>query len=74
MKFKIQLVISEDDQERIVTDIVTLNKKFERVEHLGLTLNESKEIVKEIQKNLLEQQTSRFLDGVTHCRQCGTKL
>jgi hypothetical protein len=39
MKFKIQLVISEDDQERIVTDIVTLNKKFER-EKMGSGLDQ----------------------------------
>ena len=43
MRVKLQLVISHDDgHEETVTDIITLNKNNQRIEHLGLSLAESK--------------------------------
>jgi len=57
MRVKLQLVLcSEDGREETVTDIVSLNKDSHRIEHLGLTLAESKQLLKRIQKQLLEQQ------------------
>jgi hypothetical protein len=44
MRVKLQLVLcSEDGREETVTDIVSLNKDSHRIEHLGLTLAESKQ-------------------------------
>jgi len=39
MRVKLQLVMCSDDgQEETVTDMITLNKNSQRIEHLGLTL------------------------------------
>ncbi len=47
---------SDDGRQQTVTDIVSLKKDNRRIEQLGLTLAESKEILKLIQKKLLQQQ------------------
>jgi len=43
MRVKLQLVMCNDvGDEETVTDVITLNNKHQRIEHLGLTLAESK--------------------------------
>jgi hypothetical protein len=56
MRVKRQLVLCNDDgREETVTDIVPLQKDCQRIEHLGLTLAESKQLLKRIQHKLLRQ-------------------
>jgi hypothetical protein len=63
MRVKLQLVISHDDgHEETVTDIITLNKNHQRIEHLGLSLAESKQLLSTLQRHLLQQQLTTFLD------------
>ena len=50
MRVKLQLVMCSDDgQEEIITDIVTLKKDAQRIEHLGLTLKEANQLLTTIQ-------------------------
>ena len=45
MRVKLQLVICHDEgHEETVTDVITLNKNTQRIEHLGLTLAEAKQL------------------------------
>ena len=45
MRVKLQLVICHDDgHEETVTDVITLNKNNQRIEPLGLSLAESKQL------------------------------
>ena len=75
MRVKLQLVMCSDDgQEETVTDVVTLQKDSQRIEHLGLTLKEAKQLLTTIQKRLLQQQVEAFLDGCSTCPDCGTPL
>jgi hypothetical protein len=75
MRVKLQLVLcSEDGREETVTDIVSLNKDSHRIEHLGLTLAESKQLLKRIQEHLLEQHIDRFLETYSQCPDCGATL
>ena len=54
MRVKLQLVLcSADGREETVTDLVTLQKDSHRLEHLGLTLAEAKQILKRIQNTLV---------------------
>jgi hypothetical protein len=54
MRIKLQLVICDDDgHEETVTDIVTLKKDHRRLEHLGLTLAEAKQLLQTIQHRVL---------------------
>jgi hypothetical protein len=75
MRVKLQLVLCSDDgQEETVTDIVTLQKDTQRIEHLGLTLRGAKQLLNTIQKYLLQRQVEVFLDGCSTCPDCGTPL
>jgi hypothetical protein len=75
MRVKLQLVICHDEgQEETVTDVITLNKRHQRIEHLGLTLAESKQLLSTLQRHLLQQQITTFLDACSTCRDCGTPL
>jgi hypothetical protein len=68
MRVKLQLVLCNDDgREETVTDIVTLKKDYQRIEHLGLTLAESKQLLTLLQKKLLEEQIERYLNTHSQC-------
>jgi len=46
MRVKLQLVMCSDEgQEETVTDVSMLNKNSQRIEHLGLTLAEAKQLL-----------------------------
>ena len=46
MRVKLQLVLCSDEgQEETVTDVITLNKNHQRIEHPGLTLAEAKQLL-----------------------------
>ena len=66
MRIKLQLVMCSDDgQEETITDLVTLQKDAQRIEHLGLTLREAKQLLNTLQKRLLQHQVDAF-DAVEH--------
>jgi hypothetical protein len=62
----------DDGQNITVTDIVTLKKPCQRIEHLGLTLTEAKQLLKTIQQRLLQRQVDAFLAASATCPDCGT--
>ena len=73
MRVKLQLVLCDDDgQHTTVTDVVTLKKDATRLEHLGLTLKEAKQLLKTIQHRLLQRQIDAFLAPCSPCPNCGT--
>ena len=75
MRVKLQLVMCSDEgQEETVTDVITLDKNHRRIEHLGLTLAESKQLLSTLQRHLLQQQVDTFLDTCSTCPDCGTPL
>src|SRR5713101_5026286 len=75
MRVKLQLVMCNDQgDEETVTDLITLNKNNQRIEHLGLTLAESKQLLSTLQRHLLQQQVNTFLDTCSDCPDCGTPL
>src|SRR5262245_43582255 len=75
MHVKLQLVLCSDDgREETVTDLVTLKKDAQRIEQLGLTLKEAKQLLTTIQKRLLHHQVDAFLDGCSTCPDCGAPL
>jgi len=75
MRVKLQLVMCSDEgQEETVTDVITLNKNSQRIEHLGLTLAEAKQLLSTLQRHLLQQQVDTFLDPCFTCSDCGALL
>jgi hypothetical protein len=75
MRVKLQLVMCHDDgHEETVTDVIALHKNNQRIEHLGLSLAESKKLLSTIQRHLLQQQINTFLDAHSTCPDCGGPL
>ena len=75
MRAKLQLVMCSDDgREETVTDIVTLKKDATRIEHLGLTLAEAKQLPTTIQHRVLQHQVEAFLASHSTCADCGAAL
>jgi hypothetical protein len=75
MYCKIQLVMCTDDgREDTVTDVLTLTKDSQRIEHLGLALAEAKQLLTLIQQHLLAQQIDAFLAAHSCCESCGSAL
>src|SRR6516165_11416419 len=75
MRVKLQLVLCSDEgQEETVTDVITLNKNNQRIEHLGLTLAEAKQLLSTLQRHLLQHQVDTFLDTCATCADCGALL
>jgi hypothetical protein len=75
MKVKVQLVVCDDDgQETIHTDVVVLEKACQRIEHLGLSLAEAKQLLKTLQQHLLEQQATAFVRSRARCQACSKAL
>ena len=72
MRVKLQLVMCSDEgQEETVTDVITLNKNSHRIEHLGLTMAEAKQLLSTLQQHLLQHQVDTFLDRCATCADCG---
>ena len=75
MRVKLQLVMCSDDgHEETITDLVTLQKDAQRIEHLGLTLREAKQLLNTLQQCLLQHQVEAFLEASATCPDCGTPL
>jgi hypothetical protein len=75
MRVKLQLVMCSDaGQEETVTDVITLDKDNRRIEHLGLTLAEAKQLLSTLQQHLLQQQVATFLNPCSTCADCGALL
>ena len=75
MRVKLQLVLCNDEgHEETVTDVITLNKNSQRIEHLGLTLAEAKQLLSTLQRHLLQHQVAIFLDTHSTCAACGALL
>src|SRR6266481_8021630 len=75
MHVKLQLVMCSDEgQEETVTDVITLDKNHRRIEHLGLTLAEAKQLLSTLQRHLLQHQVDAFLDTCFTCAACGALL
>jgi hypothetical protein len=55
MKIRVQLVVGDDNGHAgAVTDVAVLEKACQRIEHLGLTLPEAKQILAALQQRLVE--------------------
>jgi hypothetical protein len=75
MKIRVQLVVCDDDgHEATFTDVAVFEKACQRIEHLGLTLPEAKQILAVLQQHLVEQQTAAFVAAHAQCDHCGKSL
>jgi hypothetical protein len=68
--------VAEEEEESAeeVVELAVLEKDCERVEHLGLSLAESRETLKTLQQHVLERQAETFVEAKRHCPECGRRL
>jgi hypothetical protein len=71
LRFKLQFVAVADDGSETTEDVFVLDKDHERLEQLGLTLAEGKQLLREVQRRVLERQVTAFLSIETACPTCG---
>jgi hypothetical protein len=71
LRFKLQLVVMADDQEVCVDDVVVLDKQHDRLEHIGLSLDEAKTLLLELQRQVVTRQIAAFLATRVACERCG---
>ena len=75
LKFRLQLVVEDEaESAKEVVELAVLEKDCERLEHLGLTLAESKEILGALQQHVLERQADTFVEERRWCTGCGRRL
>src|SRR5712692_8970445 len=75
MRLKVQLVISaDDDGTDTIHDVAVLEKDCQRLEQLGLTLAEAKQLLTQLQQHVVAQQATAFVTMRSHCETCGTPL
>ncbi|SRR5712692_6437830 len=75
MRLKVQLVICADDGRTDTThEVAVLEKDCQRIEQLGLTLAEAKQLLTQLQQHVVAYQASVFVTTRSHCKACGTPL
>ena len=72
MKFKLQLqIIADDETVQTFDELLVVEKHYHQLADLGLTLSESKALLKAIQQPLVESQIQQYVDAHRHCERCG---
>jgi len=75
MKITLQVVIEDEDHHLspVVKEVFSLERKSEelRLETFGLSLDEAKNVLAEIQTTLVTTQAARFLEQHSCCPDCG---
>src|ERR1019366_8751123 len=70
MKFTIQVLIESPDALPLSVPIQTLERSCERVEDVGLRLEEAKAVLHGLQEQLVGQQLAGYLDAHRPCPGC----
>ncbi len=73
MHFKIQVVIEDHHGEILTEDIVTLDKSIDGKGLLGLSMLESKQALKHLQKAIVHQQADYYTQAHRCCPSCHKK-
>jgi hypothetical protein len=70
MKFTIQVLVESPDALPLGIPIQTIERSCERVEDVGLRLDEAKAILSGLQEQLVRQQLAGYLNGHRRCPCC----
>ena len=73
MQFKIHVVVDDKHGEIITEDILTLDKSSDVEGLVGLSLSESRRVLKKLQKIIVIQQADRYTLAHRCCPSCQKK-
>ena len=71
MQFRIEVIAVADDGTEQRQALVTLTRNEAKLETIGLTLAESKQVLQHLQQTVIEQQVDAYLDHERACPHCG---
>ena len=71
MYFRLQVVVVSDDGTQQRKELADLVRSGATLETLGLTLDESKQLLQALQRMMVEQQVNAYLDEQRACPVCG---
>ena len=71
MNFKLKLILEYNDStDVIIQDVAQFTKECSGIEHIGLSIAESKTILSNLQDRLVKQQIDTYLHTVDTCSVC----
>lgn len=70
MEFKLQLVIDDEERQTQVEDIIQLNKNSEQGYCAGLSLLETKQMLKTLQEKIVLSQAKDYTNRHKACPIC----
>ena len=74
MKFKMQILVENDEGEEILlAESIEFEREKSVLENLGLSLAESKELLRKTQQTMVKEQVREFLKQSEICRHCQKK-
>lgn len=71
MKLTLQVMISTEDGQQTAQEILVLEREGIQPDTIGLTLAESKTLLRTLQEVMVEHQVQEFVDAHRQCSQCG---
>jgi hypothetical protein len=72
MRFTVQLRITDDEGREIADDeIISLDKSNDRLEAIGLSLGEAKDLLSHLQQRVVQAQAASYVAGRRRCGHCG---
>jgi hypothetical protein len=75
VRIQLQLRLTTDDGDVIAdTEVIHLDKSEDRLEMLGLSLNETKALLSRVQEQLVTAQAAAYVAGRRRCPLCGCRL
>ncbi|MDH4084715.1 MAG: ISKra4 family transposase [Nitrospira sp.] len=72
MKLRVQVIIESEGGETTVQEVAHVERGAQRMEQLGLSLNEGKALLQDIQRAMVREQVRHYVVNHNHCADCGT--
>ena len=73
MQLKIQMIIKGEHGETKTEDIIALDKSGDKISDIGISLQESKALLKTLQKMIVSHQAEYFTKAHIACPRCQKK-
>ena len=71
MKVQVQVVTTNEDGQESIRELACIEREELTAEGLGLSIAESKMLLKSLQEIVVEWQMQTYLDTQRHCPDCG---
>ena len=74
MRFIIKLIIKNKNDTKAIEEIIHLEKGFDNGNTIGITLSESKQILKTLQSKIILSQARDYVDRKRNCTDCDKRM